>query len=181
MEASNSTIEHASIKINRANALSKDDFAEMIQETKISLYRISKSILKNEADVEDAISETILKAYVNLDRLKDQNSFKSWIMKILVNECYSIGRKYKRLDLTDDMEVFEGTYEDKADNSLISYVNSLKPEYRAVVILFYYEDLSIADISSVLKISNGTVKSRLFRAKSKLKTIIKSDSFFEEE
>jgi RNA polymerase sigma-70 factor (ECF subfamily) len=175
MEASNSTIEHSDIRINNLRALDKDNFIKLVQDNKVSLYRLSKSILKNEADVEDAISETILKAYKNLGSLKSSSSFKPWIMKILVNECYLTAKNYKRIELTDDLSKYEGTYENDEDNSLMCYVNKLEDEFRAVVILFYYEDLSIKNISRVLNISEGTVKSRLFRAKARLKAMMRID------
>lgn len=57
------------------------------------MYRIAKSILKNEHDVEDAISSTILKAYTNIIKLRKSDTFKQWIYKILVNECYATIRK----------------------------------------------------------------------------------------
>lgn len=175
MEVSNSTIEHSDIKVSRLKVGDKDTFIKLIQENKASLYRISKSILKNEADVEDAVGETILKAYKNIDKLRNSESFKPWIMKILVNECYSIGKAHKRLELCEDLNEYEGTYEDNRDNSLMFYVEKLEEEFKTVVILFYYEDLSIKDIGRVLGISEGTVKSRLSRAKSKLKAMMEHD------
>lgn len=175
MEASNSTIEHSDIKINNLRALDKDNFIKLVQDNKVSLYRLSKSILKNEADVEDAISETILKAYKNLGSLKSSSSFKPWVMKILVNECYLTAKRNKRIDLTDDLSKYEGTYENDEDSSLMCYVNKLEDDFKAVVILFYYEDLSIKNISRVLNISEGTVKSRLFRAKARLKAMMRID------
>lgn len=174
MEFKSSTMEGSNIKICNFKALNKDAFVELVQENRISLYRLSKSILKNEADVEDAVSETILKAYKNLHKLKTIDSFKPWIMKILVNECYSIINKAKKLELKEDFSDCEGSYEEKSMDNLIYYVNKLEDEFKAVVILFYYEDISIKDISMVLSISAGTVKSRLNRAKSKLKTMMET-------
>lgn len=172
MELKSSTIEDSNIKIINFRSINKDSFVKLIQENKSSLYRLSSSILKNEADVQDAISETIMKAYSNLDKLNIVGSFKPWIMKILVNECYSIINKHKKTELTDDFSSYEGSYEHVSEDSLMSYVNKLDDEFKSVVILFYYEDISIKDISKVLNISEGTVKSRLSRAKSKLKAMI---------
>lgn len=175
MELKNSTINSSNEKIINFKAANKDIFVELIQENKVSLYRLSKSILKNDADAEDAISETILKAYKNIHKLNKASSFKPWIMKILVNECYSIINKHKRIDLQEDLSSYESTYEDKHDNSLMYYVNKLEDEFKTVVILFYYEDISIKDISKILNIPQGTVKSRLSRAKSKLKSIMETN------
>lgn len=78
-----------------ANAIKGDGnaFSRLIHNNKRSMYRIAKSILKNEHDVEDAISSTILKAYTNIIKLRKSDTFKQWIYKILVNECYATIRK----------------------------------------------------------------------------------------
>ncbi|BCZ47228.1 hypothetical protein psyc5s11_32950 [Clostridium gelidum] len=176
-----STTVNSKIEIVNFKTLSKDSFVEIIQENRVSLYRLSKSILKNEADVQDAISETIIKAYTNIYKLKLMDSFKPWIMKILVNECYSIIKKHKKLELVDDFADYEGSYEDKTEDNLMFYVNQLDEEFKSVIILFYYDDISIKNISIILNISEGTVKSRLSRAKAKLKAMmennLRGDSF----
>jgi RNA polymerase sigma-70 factor (ECF subfamily) len=166
-----------SSKIQEVNfkTLGKESFIELIQENKISLYRLSKSILKSEADIQDAVSETIVKAYTNIHKLRLIDSFKPWLMKILVNECYSIIKKHKKVELTDDFTAYEGSYEDNTEDSLMFYVNQLEDDFKSVIILFYYDDISIKDISKVLDISEGTVKSRLSRAKGKLKAMMEKD------
>jgi RNA polymerase sigma-70 factor (ECF subfamily) len=81
----------------------------------------------------------------------------------------------KKLQLTDDFAAFEGSYEDKNEDHLTFYINQLEDEFKSVVILFYYDDISIKDISRILNISQGTVKSRLSRAKAKLKIILENN------
>jgi DNA-directed RNA polymerase specialized sigma subunit, sigma24 homolog len=63
----------------------KDEFAELVLIHQKSMYRLALGILKNNHDAEDALSETIIKAYENLAGLRNENKFKSWIMTILVN------------------------------------------------------------------------------------------------
>ncbi|WP_061996368.1 sigma-70 family RNA polymerase sigma factor [Clostridium sp. ATCC 25772] len=154
------------------NYVDKEIFINLVHENKISLYRLAKGILKIEADVEDAISETVLKAFKNIKTLKDVKCFKPWIMRILVNECYALLNKKNKVELQNDMEVYNLQYEDKREKTLIWAVNKLEDDFKAVVILFYYEDMSIKDISKILNIPSGTVKSRLSRAKAKLKLIL---------
>lgn len=167
-----SAIENAKIEAVHFSIPDKAYFVELIQENKASFYRLSKSIIGNEADIQDAISETIIKAYTNIHKLKSIDSFKPWVMKMLVNECYSILKKRKKLELTDDFTAFEGSYEDENEDHLTFYINQLEDEFKSVVILFYYEDISIRDIGRILNISEGTVKSRLSRAKAKLKIML---------
>jgi RNA polymerase sigma-70 factor, ECF subfamily len=175
LELNSSTTGNAKIEVVNFKTLSKDSFIELIQENKLSLYRLSKSILKNEVDIQDAMSETIIKAYMNIHKLRLMDNFKPWIMKILVNECYNIIRKYKKVELTNDFTDYEGSYEDKTEGSLMAYVNQLADEFKSVIILFYYDDISVKNISTILNISEGTVKSRLSRAKAKLKLLMEND------
>jgi len=175
VELKSSTLENPKVNIINLKTINKDIFVTLIKENKISLYRLSKSIVKNEADVEDAISETILKAYKNIHRLKEVDSFKPWIMKILINECYNIIKKQKKFKLQENFENFQGTYDDVHEDNLIYYINKLEDNFKAVVILFYYEDLSIKSISKVINISEGTVKSRLSRSKAKLKIMMEGN------
>ncbi|SFA96765.1 RNA polymerase sigma factor [Clostridium frigidicarnis] len=158
--------------VTKAGTMDKSEFMEIIQQYKVPLYRLAKGIVKNEHDTEDAINETILKAYENLKKLKNKDSFKSWIMRILVNECYGLINKKNKIDLQENMEVYKLTYEDKNIYELMDEINKLDMDFRTVLILFYYEDMSIKAISEVLNISQGTVKSRLSRAKNKLRGLL---------
>lgn len=152
----------------------KDAFGRLINDNKLSMYRISKSILKNEHDVEDAISNSILKAYTNLIKLRKNDTFKQWLFKILINECYSILSKNKKIVTVPDINELIGTYEDRCYNfELARAVNSLDDDQRIVTILFYYEDMSLRDISKTLNLPEGTVKSRLSRARGQLRCIFK--------
>lgn len=150
-------------------SISKDEFVNLISENRSSIYRLAKSILKNEHDVEDVASETILKAYKNLHSLNSLECFKPWLMKILVNECYSLLKQRNRIELQENLELLNLTYEDKKTDELMDSISRLNENHRTILILFYYEDISIKDISSILQISEGTVKSRLNRAKENLK------------
>ncbi|MHC1683005.1 MAG: sigma-70 family RNA polymerase sigma factor [Clostridiaceae bacterium] len=154
------------------NKIDKTEFIKLIEENKVPLYRLAKTIVKNEHDIQDVVNESIVKAYENLQRLKNRESFKSWIMRILVNECYALLNRQKKIKLEENMAVYNLYYEENNSNELICEIEKLELEFRTVLILFYYEDMSIKSISEVLNISQGTVKSRLSRAKAKLKTIL---------
>ena len=175
MDAIISSRDNSIIYLDIVNAKKGDNeaFGSLIHNNKLSMYRISKSILRNEYDVEDAIGETILKAYKNISHLKNNDMFKSWLFKILVNECYSAIKRKKREILTTEFENSQNTYEDNyKDFELMKAINSLEENKRVATILFYYEDMSISMISETLVIPEGTVKSRLSRAKEKLKVLV---------
>lgn len=155
--------------------ISKEEFVKLIDENKLSMYKLAKSILKNDSQAEDALSESILKAYKNKDKIKDVNNFKLWIMKILANECYNLIRKNKRFELIDNLESLNLIHMDKSSNNLKEIVEKLNKEYSSVIVLYYYEDMSIKQISDILNIPEGTVKSRLSRAKSKLRVLLNNE------
>lgn len=146
-------------------------FCANIAEYKFNMFRLAKSILHNDADAEDAVGEAILKAYANLSSLRNMKSFKSWIMRIVINESYAISNNRKRIIYVDEIEI-EKKVKATEDNGLWEIVKDIDDEFRVVTILFYYEDLSLKEISRVLDLPLGTVKSRLFRARNKLKNLL---------
>jgi len=114
------------------------------------------------------MQETIAKAFSNVHTLKEPSYFKTWIIRILINECNRIIRKKKRVyPVPYDMRKtsYQGDFE---QIELFEVIDELDEQLQPIVMLFYIEDLSVKDISKVLGISEGTVKSRLFRARQQL-------------
>lgn len=152
-------------------------FVVGIREYKHNLFRMAKSILHNDTEAEDAVGETICKAYSKLNSLRSFVSFKPWLMKILVNECYAAAKQRNRIDYRHQAEnLNSGVLENsQVDHELWAIVYQLDQEFSSVVILFYYEDLSIKEIAKILSLAEGTVKSRLSRAKQKLKVLLENE------
>lgn len=147
-------------------------FCECVSKCKSDLYMIARAILGNDADTEDAVSNAILRAYENLDKLKNPNKFKPWILTITKNEALKIKKKRLELPGNDTLETFLEPVEDYHDE-LWDIIQSMKEEYRLVIVLYYYDGLSLRDISDVLNIPLGTVKSRLSRGKEVLRNALK--------
>lgn len=151
--------------------MKKEQFCQKVREQELSMYRYALGILRNSADAEDAVGETVLRAYDHLKQLKDPACFRSWIMSILVNVTKNILSGRKRLELPGDMNQYEeGTCGEK--NELWYAVMELSHDFRHAVILYYYEGFRTREIAQMLEISEGTVKSRLNRARQKLKTAL---------
>lgn len=148
--------------------MKKKEFIEYISQNRKNLYAVAYAILGNEMDAEDAASNAILKGYEHLDQLKDASKVKSWMMVITKNEALKI--KQKSLLLPGD-EMLENCLTPTKDHysELWDIVLKLKEEFRLVIVLFYYSELSIKEISQVLEIPLGTVKSRLKRGREFLK------------
>ncbi|WP_370832373.1 RNA polymerase sigma factor [Clostridium sp.] len=150
-------------------------FLELINENKLNIYRVARGILSNEHDIGDAIQNTIIKAYEKINTLKKNEFFRTWLVRILINECNEIIRKNKRIVSINESN-HEEKYNDYYENiDLTNAINSLSEELRVTTVLFYFEDMSIKDIALILNIPNGTVRSRLSRARKILREIIGDD------
>lgn len=142
------------------------------------LYKIAFSYTKNECDSLDLIQECSYKAWLNIKSLKKHSSFKLWISKILVNTAlnsYCKQSKINYIDIDDsipDQDV-NLSVEEKID--LQNAIDLLKPEYKTVIMLKYFDDMTIDNIAEVMELSPNTVKTYLRRAKSCIKKILKED------
>ena len=150
-------------------------FCDNIEQNKLDFFRFAKSILRNDDDAMDAVSEAILKAYVNLGKLRDREKFKAWMMRILANEAYKICNKRKRAISIEELGEIAAIDSDSESLVLWSAIESLSKDLRAAVVLFYYDDFSIKEISKVLGISQGAIKTRLSRAREKLRSILSDE------
>lgn len=143
-------------------------FCENVSKYRDDLYFLALAILKNEKDAEDAVGNAILKAYEHKEQINALHKFKPWMLTITKNEALKI--KKKQLYLPGD-EVIEALSKPVVAHydELWDVLQQMKEEYRLAVVLFYYGGLSLRDISDVLDIPVGTVKSRLNRGKAELR------------
>lgn len=147
--------------------MDKQTFTDNILKSEQTLYRISMSILKNPTDCEDAVQDTILIAYSKLKTLKNDEYFKTWLVRILINTCNKSLRKRSRF--VSDEELGEMSVPDSTVNTEVRLaVEKLKPKIRIVVVMKYIEGFSVKEIKEVLKIPEGTVKSRLAEGRRQL-------------
>lgn len=143
-------------------------FIRLVKEYEKSMYRIARAILKSDTKCADAIQETILKAFQSINSLREPAYFKTWLTRILVNECTNIlrfERKVIPMEVLEDRPAGMNEYERLEIQNAIEY---LEDGLRVLVTLFYYEDMSLKEISLLLNMPEGTVKSRLHRARIKL-------------
>lgn len=151
----------------------KEAFVYLINEHRLSLYRIAKGILKDDYKVEDAISNTIIKAFENIKKLKKAEYFKTWLIRILINECNLTLKKEKRILYLED-SVKEEAYIDLYENiDLINAIETLDDDLKLVTILYYFEDIDQKEIAKIISSKEGTVRTKLFRARKKLYEILK--------
>ena len=153
----------------------KEIFINNINKNRVKMYKTAISILKNEEDANDAIQEALYSAYKNYDSLREKSYFTTWIIRILINKCYDIINKNKKIAYIDD-SITENTtgVEDsyKVESELDWILNRIDKDLKEVVVLHYYDDLPINAIADMLQIPKGTVKSRLSRAREQIGKII---------
>ena len=143
-------------------------FCESVNKCRDDLYIMALAILKNEADAEDAVSNAILKAYENRGQISAFHKFRPWMLTITKNEALKIKKKRLYLPGDEALEALSKPVMAHYDE-LWDILQKMKEEYRLVIVPFYYSGLSIQDISDVLGIPAGTVKSRLSRGKAELR------------
>lgn len=151
----------------------QERFLSVVKDNSGAFYRYAYSVLLNQQDAEDAVSETILKAFEHLSDLRCVSKMRSWIFQILANTCKTLLRKRQKMaELREsDLKILPQR-EEYVD--LRECIYRMEPKFREVVLLYYFEDLKTREIAKILEISEGTVKSRLSRARDKLKVCLES-------
>ena len=166
-------------EVNEPVNSNPEAFERLINTVKVKLYKTGMAILKNDDDVCDAIQETLMSAYKNFSTLREEQYFSTWITRILINKCYDIIKKNKKVAyLNEQMEVEANeSYYDryKEDSTVERILSQINPELKLVTVLYYYDEFSVKEISEMLNIPEGTVKSRLARARDKMYEIIKME------
>lgn len=152
--------------------LTREEFSRAVTEHSRVMFRAARAILDSDADAEDAVGQAILLAWQSRHRLRDPAAVRPWLVKITVNCARRQWKKQGRLLCFDDLEQTPAPSREHLYRDLWEAVLSLSPESRAVVVLFYYEDLTVEQISKLLGIPVGTVKSRLNRARERLKRLL---------
>ncbi|MGN1481480.1 RNA polymerase sigma factor [Porcipelethomonas sp.] len=147
----------------------KEEFSEKYDKYSPVIYRICALQLGNRQDAEDAMQNTFIRFFYKSPVFIDENSEKAWLIRVAINVCRDFQKSFwqkKTVGLSEAAELSVGVIEDAV--RLID-IFELSPKNRTVLQLYYYEGYSIAEISEILKISIGSVTSRLTRARQKLK------------
>lgn len=162
--------------IKKAQKGDKEAFIQAISGYMTQMYKIARTRLNSDDDIGDAIQDTILAAYESLLRLKEPKYFKTWLIRILINKCNDIAKKSCNVTYIEDYTQFYNLssltiYNEDVEGNL-DFTNILKilsEECRSTVVLYYVNDLTTKEISEVLNEKEGTIKSRLSRARQELK------------
>lgn len=151
----------------------EEAFLSLINSRKEQLYRTAFAYVKNKEDALDIIQDTVYKAYISINTLKEPKYFNTWITRMLINNAISLMKKknnvvYLKEEVLNNIPVTEKNMEEKLD--LLYSIDKLEEKLKRVIILKYFNDLTIKEVAMVLEIPEGTVKTYLNKGLSKLRT-----------
>ena len=171
-------------------------YAELMWRYKDSIYYMLLKMVNNRDDAEDLTIEAFGKAFKNIKQYTPDYAFSTWLFKIATNNCIDFIRKKRKMLLAIDRGVEnedgqEVTLEVRSDgpgpddflmkkqrkDTMKEVVDKLKPRYRKLVELRYYQELSYEEIAIELNLPLGTVKAQLFRAREFLYQIMKNTEY----
>lgn len=166
--------------VKKARQGDKDAFTELILLLKDDLYKIAKTRIKNDEDIYDVIQETMIIAFSSIKKLKKLQSFKPWIIKILINTSNSTYKKASKnkiisLEKVEAYSSLSCPEYDKVETILdFNFIlKNFKYEDRIIIILYYMEKFTDKEIGEILKLKENTVKTKRTRIKEKIKDILK--------
>ena len=159
-------------KVEKARNGNVDEIGNLLMENMKSMYRVAFSILKTEEEISDAISNTTVIVFEKMHTLKNAEFFKTWLIRILINECNKIYKmkKYKR---EDSYETVGSTLvsPDKTEEQInFKFIcDKLSEEDGTIILLYYMEKYTDREIGEILNMKENTVRTKRNRIKNKIK------------
>lgn len=146
----------------------KDAFIRLIRQHESSLYQVARAILQTDAECADALQHAILKAYEQIRTLKRAESFKTWIMRLVIAECHRIQDQRKKIIPLETKRKPPEVAPDCDTAALLAAIDRLEHDLRVVIQLYYHGELSLDMIAAALNLDIHTARSRLYEARERL-------------
>lgn len=150
--------------------MTHEEFTKIALKYSDSIFRIAFNYCKSRADADDIVQNVLLKFYKETKNFESEEHIRNWLIRVSINESKKllISPFKKRMVSIDELE--EKPVFDNTDQSVLyDTVMALPQKYRIVVYLFYYEEYSVEEISKMLNVNSSTVRTRLSRARNRLK------------
>ncbi len=176
--------------VREAKEGNDEAFFKLIAINKERLYKVLYRYFNNELDTYEGIQEVTCRAYIRLKTLKEDKYFNTWLMKIAMNYAVDENRKKKKVLLVDREKIVQDGVREGGNRKAIinesdatldkiiieEALQKIKPEYKRIIELKYFEDMTSADMARELNIPEGTIRSQLKRGLKELREIIKERS-----
>ncbi len=173
--------------IQRVKSGDRRAFDDLYEKYKTMLFRSACLLLGNTQDAEDVLQETFLTAYLHINDLKNEQLFKPWIYRIMMRQIYRISEKKKQefaddniMERADSAETERQSRQDPGESlirrmEIKTHLEKLPIRQREVLVLYYYNEMTIKEIAIVLQCMEGTVKSRLHTAKKNMRKAMQEE------
>ena len=153
--------------------MNKEFFIAEIEACSDMMYRVAWSILRNEADAQDALQDAVLKAWEKPDKLREEKYFRTWMTRILINVCYDTQRKHRK---TVPLHMIPDQPGDSApDPDLAIALEAVPEKLRLPLVLCCSEGMTYEEAAEVLRIPLSTLQGRLRRGKDALRKELKAE------
>lgn len=173
--------------VKKAKKGNEEAFSKLILAEKEGLYKIAISRMKTVEDAEDVIQETVIDAFIKIRKIKKHESFNSWIRSILINKINTFyERKAKKdfkiqtsiIESFENQEISANIIKTEQDMDFKRLLDKLEYQERIIILLFYNDRYKIKEISELLGINENTIKTKLFRARNKIRELRKAGEKF---
>lgn len=174
------------VLVEQMKAGSKEAFDALYTKYKNLAIHTAYLITGNLSDSEDITQETFVKVWIHARELHNNNGFKAWMMQILVRTAYRVGKKskkeipddevVKRMDQSGEVSSLDRIIQLEEAEMISAAVSSLSVKLRTVTVLYYYDSFTVKEIAGILKITEGTVKSRLHVARKRIQSVLESST-----
>lgn len=161
--------------IKRAQEGDEDAFTQIIISMENELYKVARTRLECEDDINEAVQETIIQTFKSIRKVKEPRFFKTWLIKILINNCnkvYNKRKKNRTLEYDENLiydESYSSIEESNDKMDFFFMIKKLNYNERITLTLYYVEKFTTKEISKILKEPESTIKNRILRAKNKLR------------
>jgi len=147
-------------------------FMREVEACERTLYRISHTLLRSEADCCDAVQEALMKVWQHRNRI-DETRFRAYLTRILINECHNIGRKRARVIVMENVP--EKTAQQEIGQDIRDALMQLDEPQRLLLVMHHLEGFTLQEIAHVLHVPLGTVKHRIIRARKTFRKVWMQD------
>ena len=153
--------------------LTRERFAALAEKYMDMVFRVAYGYMRSRDDADDVTQEVLLRLYRTDTLFESEEHVKNWLLRVTVNQCKKVVRSpWRRVESIED---YASTlrFETEEDRGLFCGIMRLEQKYRVAVLMYYYEGYSQKEIAEMLSVPEETVRTRLFRARGKLKTTLK--------
>lgn len=156
--------------------MDKETFTELVRQNEAKLYRMAMSYTGSLPDASDAVQEALLRAWSKRNTLRDETLFSTWLMRIVMNECKTLLRRRRRLLPFAQVPQTRLQLPPDADVAYAQALMALPEKYRVPLTLHALNGYTVAQVAAMLHLPQGTVKTRISRARKQLRQEVLDDA-----